>query len=79
MLIINTITVSGLNAGTYNLKVKTISDGLHDDVTENVKFTVKKVTPKLTAKSKTFKVKAKTKKIISTLKSNINKAIKNTK
>ena len=43
------------------------------------KITVKKATPKLAAKNKAFKVKTKTKKYTVTLKTNENKALKNTK
>ena len=42
-------------------------------------ITVKKATPKLTAKAKTFKVKTKVKKYTVTLKTNEGKALKNTK
>lgn len=44
--------------------------------TKSVSIIVKKATPKLTAKAKTFRVKAKTKKYVVTLKTNQNKAMK---
>lgn len=75
----NTISVSGLAAGTYILSVKTVTDEEHDSVTEEAKITVKKATPKLTAKAKTFKKSLKTKKYSVTLKTNLNKALKNVK
>ena len=76
------ITVSGLDAGTYILSVKTVTDEEHDSVTEEAKITVNekvKLTPKLTAKAKTFKKSVKTKKYSVTLKTNKNKAMKNVK
>ena len=47
--------------------------------TKDVKVTVKKATPKLTAKKKTFKTKTKTKKYTITLKDNTGKAMKKVK
>lgn len=47
--------------------------------TKSVKVTVKKATPKITAKAKTFKKSVKTKKYTITLKDNLNKVMKNTK
>lgn len=44
-----------------------------------IKVIVKKATPKITAKSKTFKKSVKTKKYTITLKNNLNKVMKNTK
>ncbi|WP_406536146.1 carboxypeptidase-like regulatory domain-containing protein [Methanobrevibacter sp.] len=48
-------------------------------ITKKVTVTVKKATPKLTAKAKTFKKSVKTKKYTVTLKSNKNKALKKVK
>ena len=70
------ISTKGLAAKAYTAKITFEGTANYDKSTKNVKVTVKKVTPKLTAKSKTFKVKAKTKKITATLKSNTKKAIK---
>ena len=50
-----------------------------DDLSANVKLTVKKATPKLTAKKKTFKTDTKTKKYSVTLKNNTRKAINKVK
>lgn len=47
--------------------------------TKTVKVTVKKATPKIIAKAKTFKKSVKTKKYTITLKNNLNKVMKNTK
>lgn len=47
--------------------------------TKTVKVTVKKATPKITAKARTFKKSVKTKKYTITLKNNLNKVMKNTK
>jgi C1A family cysteine protease len=73
------VSTKGWTAKTYTAKITFKGTTNYDKSTKDVKVTVKKATPKLTAKSKTFKVKAKTKKITATLKSNINKAMKNTK
>ena len=51
----------------------------HEKSTFNVKVTVKKATPKITAKAKTFKKSVKTKEYTITLKNNLNKVMKNTK
>lgn len=70
------VSTEGLAAKAYTAKITFEGTANYDKSTKNVKVTVKKATPKLTAKSKTFKVKAKTKKITATLKSNTKKAIK---
>ena len=44
-----TITVSGLNAGTYTLTVTTITDANHNNVTKNATITVNKAKTQLTA------------------------------
>ena len=45
----NAIQVSGLNAGSYSLKVTTITDSNHNAVTKTAKITVNKLETKLTA------------------------------
>jgi predicted outer membrane repeat protein len=45
----NTITVSGLNAGTYNLTVTTIADANHNNITKTAKITVNKLKTELSA------------------------------
>ena len=67
------------------VNLKNLKPGDHFIITEygqtlaKNKITVKKATPKLAAKNKAFKVKTKTKKYTVTLKTNENKALKNTK
>jgi len=68
-----TVTIPNLKAGTHFI----ISE--YGGVMVKNIITVKKATPKLTAKAKTFKAKVKTKKYSVTLKTNENKALKNTK
>lgn len=62
----------------YSAKISFAGDDIYKSSTRSAKVEVKKAKPKLTASSKTFKAKAKTKKVTATLKSNKNKAIKNT-
>ena len=57
----NKITVSGLNPGTYTLKVTTIADANHNAVTKTVEITVNKAKTQLTASAKAFKTTDKTK------------------
>ena len=57
----NKITVSGLNPGTYTLKVTTIADADHNPVTKTVEITVNKAKTQLTASAKAFKTTDKTK------------------
>ena len=57
----NKITVSGLNPGTYSLKVTTIADANHNPVTKTVEITVNKAKAQLTASAKAFKTTDKTK------------------
>ena len=57
----NKITVSGLNPGTYTLKVTTIADANHNPVTKTVEITVNKAKAQLTASAKAFKTTDKTK------------------
>ena len=57
----NKITVSGLNPGTYTLKVTTIADANHNPVTKTVKITVNKAKAQLAASAKAFKTTDKTK------------------
>ena len=45
----NTITVSGLEPGTYILSVKTVTDDEHDSVTKEAKITVNKIKTQLSA------------------------------
>lgn len=68
--------IVGLDCGKY-IAVLSIEGRDVDSV--NVTLTVKKATPKLTAKAKTLKRNDKTKKYTATLKTNKNKVMKNTK
>lgn len=65
-------------SGIFKPKTYTVSVSC-GDVTVNAKYIVKKATPKLTAKAKSFKKETKTKKYSVTLKDNKNNAIKKTK
>ena len=84
----NSISVSGLDEGTYILSITTMPDANHNSATSYTSITVnkksdagksntstdtnkvvKKVTPKLTAKNKSFKRSVKVKKYAITLKS----------
>jgi hypothetical protein len=67
-----------LPAKKYNAKITFTGDDIYKSSSHTAKVVVKKATPKLSASSKTFKIKAKTKKVTAILKSNKNKAIKNT-
>ncbi|WP_292752830.1 Ig-like domain repeat protein [Methanobrevibacter sp.] len=64
---------------SYAVTITFEGNSNYASVTKNVKVTVKKATPKITAKSKTFKKSVKTKKYTITLKNNVNKVMKNTK
>ena len=64
---------------TYNAKIAyTGSDSIEGTI-GLVKVTVKKSTPKITAKSAKYKLKGQTKKYIASFKNNKNQALKNTK
>ena len=73
------ITTNGLTPKIYSVEITFDGNKKYLDATKNVKVTVKKANPKLTAQSKTFKKSVKTKKYAVTLKTNQNKVIKNTK
>ena len=63
---------------TYTAKISFPANANYKG-TKSVKVVVKKATPKMTAKAKSFKVKVATKKYTITLKNNVNKVLKNTK
>jgi hypothetical protein len=73
------ISTKGLVPKTYTAKVTFNGNDVYGKSTKSVKVTIKKATPKLTAKAKTFKSKVKTKKYKITLKNNKGVAIKNKK
>ena len=66
-----------LPAGQYSAKITFAGNGIYKSSAKTVKATVKKATPKLTASSKKFKAKSKTKKVTVKFKNNKNKVIKN--
>lgn len=72
------LTTNRLSPKIYTVKVSFNGDNNYYKSTKEVKVTVKKATPKLTAKAKTFKKSVKTKKYSITLKTN-QKVMKNTK
>lgn len=67
---------ANLAVASYSAKITFAGDDIHKSASCTSKVVVKKATPKLTASSKTFKAKAKTKKVYATIKLK-NKAIKN--
>ena len=73
------ITTNGLTPKIYSVEITFDGNKKYLDATKNVKVTVKKANPKLTAQAKTFKKSVKTKKYAITLKTNQNKVMKNTK
>lgn len=64
---------------TYDAKITFNANSKYAKSTKTVSVKVTKATPKLTAKAKTFKKSLKTKKFAATLKTNLNKVMKNTK
>ena len=74
-----TFSISGLVPKTYKISVKIVNNESYK-APNSVSIGIYKATPKLiTAAKKTFKVKAKTKKITATLKNNKGKVLKNVK
>lgn len=64
---------------TYTANISFAGDDYYAPSNKSVKVTVKKATPKIVAKTKTFKRNVKVKKYTITLKNNINKVIKKNK
>ena len=73
------VATIGLAPDAYTAKVTFAGDANHDNSTVDIKVTVKKAIPKITANKKTFKTTKKTKKYTVILKDNTGKAIKNAK
>ena len=73
------VDVSSLTPKTYTASIKFAGDNYYSSSSKSVKVNVKKATPKLTAKAKSFKKSVKTKKYCITLKTNINKVMKKVK
>lgn len=70
---------ANLAVKTYSAKITFAGDNQYAQSSKTVNVVVKKATPKLTVKAKTFKRSLKTKKYTITLKDNHNKPMKNTK
>ena len=73
------VAVNTLVPKTYTATIKFAGDNDYKASSLSAKVTVQKAAPKLTAAKKTFKVKAKTKKVTATLKNNKGKVLKSTK
>lgn len=73
------LQVNIASAGTYLASVAFLGDNTYESLYDVAKITVSKQTPKLTTSKKTYKAKAKTKKLTATFKSSKGKAIKNKK
>ena len=73
------LSTNGLAPNIYAAKITFDGNAIYDISSKEVKVTVKKATPALTAKAKTFKAKVKTKKYTIALRDNAGKAIKNAK
>jgi len=72
-------SLNGLKPQKYAVKVTFAGDNNYIKSTKNVKVTINKATPKITAKTKKFKRFVKTKKYTITLKNNKNKVMKKVK
>jgi len=73
------VPTKGLAPKTYTAKINFDGNANYVESAKNIKVTVKKATPRLTAKKKTFKAKTKTKKYTIVLKDNTGKAMKKVK
>ena len=73
------MSTKGLAPKAYTAKITFNGNTNYEKSTKNVKVTVKKAKPKLTAKKKTFKKSVKVKKYSIVLKNNLKKAIKKAK
>lgn len=73
------LSTKGLAPNTYTASITFAGNNNYAKSTKTVKVTVKKATPKLTAKAKTFKKSVKTKKYAVTLKDNTGKVMKKVK
>ena len=73
------VSTKSLAPKKYTAKVTFNGDAVYDKSAKDIKVTVKKAKPKLTAKKKTFKRSVKVKKYSIVLKNNVGKAIKKAK
>ena len=74
-----TLALNTLTTGIYDISCVFEGNDKYKATSKSVSVVVKKATPKLTAKAKTFKKTVKVKKYSVTLKTNLNKAMKNVK
>ena len=74
-----TLALNTLSAGSYGVSCVFEGSDKYKSTSKFLLVVVKKATPKLTAKAKTFKKSVKVKKYSVTLKTNLNKAMKNVK
>ena len=72
------MSLSTLPPATHNIKFEFKDVAPYEGTEKTVTVKITKATPKLTAKAKTFKKSTKTKKYTVTLKTNLNKVMKNT-
>ena len=70
------VSINGLTPKTYTAKITFNGNTIYEKSAKDVKITVKKANPKLTAKKGTFKKSVKVKKYTIVLKDNLGKAIK---
>lgn len=73
------VPTKSLTPGTYTVDIHYSGDSTYLSTTTAAKIIVKKLTPKLTASAKTYKIKDKTKSYVVTLKNNARKVMKNIK
>jgi predicted outer membrane repeat protein len=73
------VSTKGLVPNAYVAKITFAGNAIYKESSANVNVAVKKATPKIIAKKKTYKAKAKTKKFTITLKDNTGKPIKKVK
>lgn len=73
------IQINSAKAGTYNIAISFLGDSNYMASSLSAKVTVLKQSPKLKAGAKTFKAKAKTKKLTATLKTSRGKVLKGKK
>ncbi|WP_296853450.1 hypothetical protein [uncultured Methanobrevibacter sp.] len=73
------VSIDGFVPKTYTATISFDGNNIYEKSTVTAQVIVKKATPKITAKAKTFKKSVKTKKYTITLKNNLNKIMKNTK
>ena len=73
------VSTKGLSPKSYTAKISFDGDNNYENSSKEIKVTVKKANPKLTASTKTYKTSTKVKKYTITLKDNTGKAISKAK